>query len=432
MKKFLLITITLISALLISGCSANPPAYLKPNPQEKPLWTEVSFIEREIDPQLVQVSGGIALEGFGQLLGVEAVTEDTHTLLALGWEEGLASFFLLDLDSVKASILGTVSLKGPAPTLKAVAWPQVLLEARDEEGNFSWVLLDFSGEQGEILWQENAWVPPGLRRQPVWFNGEGWYYGPVDGPYFTDILTGETISEFQQGLNPVEKPWPYWAGGAAGSHLYLLPLEDGTVLQNLKEDNQVFLNFTEELVLNRDNSLLAWLQDGSLGLVDTAGEKRVIINTGIVPQTPLWSSESDTLYFLKGSEDFLGACCEELWAWTGETGFAQLFTLPGKWARWRLLAANDEAVLARAGDNGDLLVYFDVVDDKVYELKTSEYVWQDGTLIALLEDQLVRLSPAVGSRSLLKDVGGVKILQLINQFLFICKDGEVLIQQLYF
>ena len=432
MKKFLLITVTLILALLIPGCSANPPAYLIPNPQEKPLWTEVSFIELDFDPQLVQVSDGIALEGFGQLLGVAAVAEETHTLFALGWEEGLASFSILDLDSVKVRYLGTVSLKGPAPTLKAVAWPQVLLEARDEEGNFSWVLLDFSGEQGKILWQDNAWVPPGLRRQPVWFNGEGWYFGFVDGPFFTDILKGETFSEFQQGLNPVENSWPYWAGGAVGSHLYLLPLKDGTVLQNLKEGSQVLLNLTEELVWNRDNTQLAWLQDGSLGLADTAGETRVIINTGIVPQTPLWSSESDTLYFLRGSEDFLGSCCEELWSWTEETGYAQLFSLPGNWARWRLLAASDDAVLARAGDNGDLLVYFDLVDKQYYELKTSEYEWQDGTLIALLEGQLVRLSPAVGCRSLLKDAGDVKILKLINQFLFISQKGDVLIKQLYF
>ena len=158
----------------------------------------------------------------------------------------------------------------------------------------------------------------------------------------------------------------------------------------------------------------------------------MIINTGIVPQTPLWSSESDTLYFLRGSEDFLGSCCEELWSWTEETGYAQLFSLPGNWARWRLLAASDDAVLARAGDNGDLLVYFDLVDKQYYELKTSEYEWQDGTLIALLEGQLVRLSPAVGCRSLLKDAGDVKILKLINQFLFISQKGDVLIKQLYF
>jgi hypothetical protein len=432
MKKITLITVTLICLLCIQGCSSSPPAHLISPLPDQPLWTEVGIIESSLDPKLVQASGDIALEGFGQLLGVMEITEDSNTLLALGWEQNLASFFLIELDSVKVRTLGTVSLKGPAPTLKAVAWPQVLLEAKDEEGNFSWVLLDFSGDQGKIVWKESTWVPPGLRQQPVWFNGDGWYCGPIDGPYFTDILKGDTFSEFQQGLSPVDNPWPSWAGGTEGSHWYLLPLEDGSVLQNLKEDSQVFLKYNQELVWNMDNSLLTWLQDGSMGLVDSTGETKTLLTSGVVPQSPIWSSASDTLYFLEGSEDFMGTCCKELWSWTNETGFSQLFSLPGNWARWRLLAACDDAVLARAGDNGELLVYFDVAAEKMYELRTSVFTWQDGTLIASLEGQLVRLSPATGSRVILKDAGEVNMLKLVNQFLFFSQDGEIYIKQLFF
>ncbi len=432
-KIVLLFAAALAIALLFAqGCSVSDKLGLMGNshPKTQPLWSEVKLVQNPRRPELISAAGDIALEKFGEFRGFAAIPEEKHTLLALAWQDEIASLYSLDLRSVEVTGLGAVALKGPAPALEAVAWPWVLLGAEDEEGNHSWVLLDLSGGQAEIAWQASAWVPLGLRRQPVWFNGESWYLGPVAGPYFTDILSGETFNEFQEGLNPVNNAWPRWAGGVAGSHWYLLPVEEGSVLQNLSNGAQVSLSYNQEMVWNSDHTLLAWRQEDSLGLADTAGKTRTIVSGGVLPQSPMWSAASEKLYFLGGAKDYFGTCCNELWAWTEETGPVQLFSLPGNWAQGGLLAATDDAVLGCPGDNGEHLVYFDVAADKMYELKPKEFKWQEGTLIALLEDKLVRFSPASGSRVILKDAQDLKILALVNQYLIYSQGDAVYIKQL--
>ena len=273
-------------------------------------------------------------------------------------------------------------------------------------------------------------MPPGLRRQPLWYNGESWYMGPVAGPYFTDILSGKSISTVPEGINPVKNAWPSWAGGAAGSHWCLLPEEDGSLLQNLQSGAKISLPYNQEMVWNSDKTLLAWLQDDSLGLVDTAGETRVLISSGVVPQSPLWSDSGEKLYFLGGDRDCFGTCSKELWFWEENASPVRLFTLPGNWPQWRLLAATDDAVLGRAGCNGELLVYFDVAAGIKYELKSDAYKWQDGALIALYEGKLVQISPASGFRVILKDTQGFEIFTLVNRYLIYFMDGVVYIKQL--
>lgn len=432
MKKILILTAAIAIILLFAqGCSVQEKLHsIGAPPKSKPLWTEVRLAQSSCSPELSQAAGDMALEGFGQFRAFAPIPEDQHTLLALAWENEVASLYSLDLHAVEVTELGSVALKGPAPALEAVAWPWVLLGAEDDGGNHSWVLLDFSGGQAEIAWQASAWVPPGLRRQPVWFNGDSWYLGPVAGPYFTDILSGKTFNEYQEGLNPVENAWPLWAGGVAGSHWYMLPLEEGSVLQNLKTGTQVPLNCNQEIVWNKDNTLLACRQEESLGLADTAGRTSALVSGGVLPQAPLWSADSDKLYFLGGSKDYFGTCCKELWAWTEEAGPVQLFTLPGNWTQWRLLAASDDAVLGRAGDNGELLVYFDVSAGRMFELKSNAYKWQEGTLVALLEDRVVRLSPASRSRIILKDTQELEILDLVNHYFIYSLEGAVYIKQL--
>lgn len=432
-KKLIFITAAIALTLVFAqGCSVVDKLDIlgKSPPKSKPLWTEVQLVQNTLSPELSQAGGDMALEGFGQLLAFAAIPGEEHTLLALAWQDEIASIYSLDLNTVEVTNLGAVALKGPAPALEAVAWPWVLLGAGDEEGYHSWLLLDLSGEQAVIAWQASAWVHLGLRRQPVWYNGESWYLGPVAGPYFTDILSGKTFNEFQQGLNPVNNAWPRWAGGAEDSHWFLLPLEEGGVLQNLKTGAEVSLDYYEEMVWNQDNTILAWRQEESLGLVDTAGRTRTLVSGGVLPQAPLWSEDSNKLYFLGGCKDYFGASCDELWAWTEETGPSKLFSLPGNWAQWRLLAANDDAVLGRAGDNGELLVYFDVAASKLYELQTNLYKWQQGNLIALLEDKVVRLSPALRSRVIFKDTKGLEILALVNHYLIYSLEGVVYIKQL--
>jgi len=432
-KKIDLLPAAIIFAifLFVQGCATSDIIHRagSPRPNSKPLWTEVAAAESPLSPELGRIGKNIELQGFGQCLAFAAGPED-KSLLALAAQAEVISIYLIDLRNNKVKNLGALRVKGPTPVLEAYAWPWVLLGAAEEGGNHSWVLLDVSGERLEIVWQESAWVPPGLRRQPVWFNGESWYMGPLAGPYFTDIISGKSISQVPEGINPVKNAWPSWAGGAAGSHWCLLPEEDGSLLQNLQNGGQITLPYNQELVWNSDKTLLAWRQDESLGLVDTAGKTKVLISSGVLPQSPLWSDSGEMLYFLGGERDCFGACSKELWVWEDQSQPVRLFTLPGNWPQWRLLAASDNAVLGRAGDNGELLVYFDVAAGKIYELKSNAYKWQDGALIALFEDKLVQLSPASGSRVILGDTQDFEILALVNQYLIYSLDGVIYIKQL--
>jgi hypothetical protein len=417
--------------LLVPGCSTSKIIGLTGNspPESKTLWTEIAAAESPLSPELKRIGKDIELKGFGQLLAFAEGPADT-SMLALAAQAEVVSIYLIDLRNIEVKNLGALMLKGPTPVLEAYAWPWVLLGAAEEGGAHSWVLLDVSGEQLEIAWQGSAWVPPGLRRQPLWYNGESWYMGPVAGPYFTDILSGKSISTVPEGINPVKNAWPSWAGGAAGSHWCLLPEEDGSLLQNLQSGAKISLPYNQEMVWNSDKTLLAWHQDDSLGLVDTAGETRVLISSGVVPQSPLWSDSGEKLYFLGGDRDCFGTCSKELWFWEENASPVRLFTLPGNWPQWRLLAATDDAVLGRAGCNGELLVYFDVAAGIKYELKSDAYKWQDGALIALYEGKLVQISPASGSRVILKDTQGFEIFTLVNRYLIYFMDGVVYIKQL--
>lgn len=434
MKKkiaFLPAAIIIAFILIVQGCSSSDIIRGVGNspPKSKPLWAEVAAAESPHSPELRRIDKDIELKGFGQFLAFVAGPED-NSMLALAAQSEVVGIYLIDLRNIEVKSLGALRLKGPTPVLEAYAWPWVLLGAAEEGGSHSWVLLDVSGERLEIVWQGSAWVPPGLRRQPVWFNGESWYMGPVAGPYFTDILSGKSIGKVSEGINPVKNAWPAWAGGAAGSHWCLLPKEDGCLMQNLQTGEKISLPYNEEMVWNSDKTLLAWHQEDSLGLVDTAGKSRVLISSGVLPQSPLWSDSGAILYFLGGERDCFGTCSKELWVWEEKAEPVRLFTLPGNWPHWRLLAAADNAVLGRAGDNGELLVYFDVAANKIYELKSNAFKWRDGVLIALFEGNLVQLSPASGSRVIIKDAKDLEIIALINRYLVYSQGDVVCIKQL--
>lgn len=416
----------------MGGCSSWEQSKLvdSQRPETLPVWAAVEITVDPASPQLNQLDEDMILDGFGQVKGFWALPGAEDSLLVLAWQNGIASFYALDIDRAQVDKLGAIALLGAPPAVEVMAWPQVLLGAQDEAGNHSWVLLEFLEGQVKILWQASAWVPWGIRRQPIWFNGERWFMGPVRGPYFTDILTGKTLCKFEGGHNPVLHPWPSWAGGTAAAPFYLVPKEEGSLLVDLASNTMSPLYYDQGLAWNRDYSMLAWQQDGSLGFVDSAGKPRNLASEGIVPQQPLWSADGEDLFFFKGSNDLFGACCKELWTWNEQTGSRRLFTLPENWPRWQLLAAVSNAVLAQAGENGDLLVYFDLAAGKMYELKESAYAWQAGDLVALDASVAVRYSPGKNPRIIFRDVSDLKILALLNRYFIYSLDGAVHIKEL--
>ena len=430
-KKIISWVVAILFALLVlSGCSGEGTVIGAPA-VNKPLWSEVQPIEDPHNPELSIIDEDLALEGFGQLLAFSALSEDRDTILTLAWQENVASLYILEMSSLEVTSLGAVALSDSVPRLEAVVWPWVLLATSNEEGDHSWVLLDCSGEKAEVAWYGDALVPDSLRQRPVWHNGEGWYLGPVTGPVITAIPSGKTLRGFEEALNPVVDQWPHWAGGVPGSHWFLLPRENGCRLQNLKTGKQIAVPTCDEAVWNHNNTHLALLQGTSLELVDITGKTSTPIDADVLPRAPLWSDDSDKIYYFKGTMDCFGPRYKELWAWTEDGGSSQLFTLPGSWACWRLLVAGDGAVLASAGDQGQLLVYFDAAGEKIYELETGIYKWWGGRLVTLFEDgRLVAFSPGCDPRVILRDVKDLEILALIGQYLFYSLDGVVYIKPL--
>lgn len=418
--------------LLISGCTAWEKSKLVDGypPETYPLWTQVEMTADPNTPRLCQLDDDIFLEGFGQLLGFWSLPDGGDSLAALAWQNGIASFYSLDLAGEEVVSLGAIALLGEPPTIEAMDWPWVLLGAQDEGGNHSWVLLDFSAEGDKIIWQASHWVPLGMRRQPVWYSGGKWYMGPVFGPYFTDILSGEKVCQFEGGLNPVTNHWPSWAGGTPGGPFYLMPREEGSLLIDLAEGGQVALNCDRGLAWNAGKTWVAWQEGESLGLATTTGQSRVIVSEGVVPQQPLWSAEGDNLLFLKGSSDLFGTCCRELWLWTEKGGSRKLFTLPENWPSWQLLAAVDDAVLAQAGDSGELIIYFDVAGGKMYELEDDGFAWQEGELVALYRGSAVRFAPGKDPRIIFRDVEDLEVIALVDRYFIYSLDGIIHIKQL--
>ncbi|MGI6366404.1 MAG: hypothetical protein ACOX2G_11910 [Bacillota bacterium] len=410
-----------------TGISLNPPKAVS-------LWTEVAGTINPRAPQLNPEGGDICLEGLGEILGFFAIPQEDWQILALDWANGILGFYILDLHTRSVNDLGGIQFRGSQPKLETFAWPHALLSASDDQGNFSWVLVDLAEGKPEIAWESHAWVPQGLRRRPLWWSGETWYIGPISGPSVTDALSGKTVAgkPKYEIVNPVAEAWPRWAGGVARSKWYMYPiLGGGSSLVDLETGFERRLTQDQEFVWNAPRTQVAWLQDGVLGVLDPYGKSTVLPIADIVPGTPVWSGNSDTLYFLGGEDNYFGPTWKTLWGWDKETGPRPLADLPGNWNRWRLLYATSEAVLAAAGENGEHLIYFDVANDKVHQLNcASQHLWQEGVLIALVGNDLLRLSPGFDAKVLAREAQDYTLLGMVNQFFIYSNQGKVYIKQL--
>jgi hypothetical protein len=398
-------------------------------------------------PVLSQESGDIVLDEMGHVIGLGAIPDQEREVLVVDWQDGVAGFYLLDLHSRTIADMGGIELLGPRPRLDSYVWPWVLLQTENDRGSHSWALIDLSSGQAQIAWSYSAGVPQGLRRRPVWFNGSSWYLGPVTGPRITDILTGRRVGGHDfEPVNPVSHPWPRWGGPVTGSHWYMVPVSGGgSALINLETNSQLLLAQDQDIAWNTGNSRMAWRQDNQLGLLSTEGQIDPLDLGDVIPGPPLWSSNGENLYFLGGEQDFFGTTWRDLWVYDEqdpegpeegyywETGARPIVTLPGNWTRWRLLAATDEAVLAAAGENSELLFYFDLMTQKTHEIKGTEagnWVWQGGTLIAVRAGEIIRISPGFGIRNVSREAKGYSILGIVNQFVFYTHDGRVFIKQI--
>jgi len=330
--------------------------------------------------------------------------------------------------------MGGIRLQGKPPKLETFVWPWILLNGEDDDGNRSWLLVDVSSGKAEVAWSSYAWVPQGLRRRPVWYSGQDWYLGPVSGPAVTDALSGETVAgkPKYEIVNPVTENWPRWAGGVSYSNWYLYPVRGGgSALVDLATGIERLLDLDQELVWNMERTLLAWTQDGEMGLLNPRSGPTTLVSSGIVPSAPLWSSNGDSLYYLGGEDNYFGTTWKSLWTWEEETGVQRLFSLPGNWNRWRLLAATEEAVLAAAGDNGEHLIYFDVANEKYHELNSvQQWLWREGTLVFLREGDMLRLSPGFETKVLVREAEDITLLALVNQFVIYASEGKIFVKQL--
>lgn len=425
----------LLSMLVLSGCAqgnglgkAGPPLLTS-----KPVWTEVSLLAPPRNPALVQEAGDMVLDGLGEFIGASYIPDADRQILVMDWAENVLGFYIADLYGRKVHVLGGIEIRGGRPRLAASVWPQLLFYDQDDDGNRSWLLVDLAGEEPEIIWQGYAWVPPGLRREPVWFGGENWYMGPVTGPAITRIPSGETAAgrPDYEVLNPVTETWPLWAGGVSNSSWYMYPVRDGgCALLDIETGREHLVTKCQELAWNEERTLLAWAEDGQVGVLDAQGKNVALIIQGWSGQI-CWSETGNSLYYLGGEENFLGVTWEALWRWEEETGVRRLASLPGTWNKWRLLRATEEAVLAAAGGNGETLFYFDVANEKIYELKDVEqWLWQAGVLIFLRQGELLRLSPGFDTRIILRDAGECTLLGLVNRFVLYTLHGKVYIRQL--
>lgn len=400
--------------------------------ESKPLWEDIQSVAISHTPSLELDGGDLVMEGFGQLVSFYALPEEDRKILVLDWQDDVLSFFTLDLHDRSVADMGGLKLKGPLPKVERFSWPWVLVQSSDSQGNFSWVLLDLSSGQAEIAWQSFAWVPQGLRRRPVWQGADTWYLGPITGPFVTDILTGDTVPDSAKYnyLSPVGQDWPRWAGGVSGSDWYMPPVDGGAVLVNLRTDSVQFLEQHGDWAWNQDRTRAAWCHDNQLGLLEPGSGASTLNISGVVPGVPRWSMESDKLYFMGGEEDYFGITWKSIYAWEEEVGAQQLFALPGKWSRWRILAATDQAVLAVAGD-GECLIYGDISNDKLIELSgVHQWTWQDGNLVALNQEEMTRISAGFDPKVLIREIEDVELHSLVNQFVIFTQNGKTYIRQL--
>lgn len=425
----------LAAMLLLQGCQKTGSSGIPPNQRKTvPQWTEVAGTENPREPRLSPEGGDICLEDSGEVMGFYAIPDEGWQVLALDWADGILGFYILDLYTRSVENLGGIQFQGAQPKLDTFAWPYVLVSASDDQGNFSWALVTLEQGEPEIAWEHHAWVPQGLRRRPLWWSGENWYLGPISGPTVTDALSGQTVAGKPKHkiVNPVSEAWPRWSGGVASSNWYMYPVQGGgSSLVDLASGFERLLTQDQEFAWNAQRTQVAWLQDEVLGVLEPRGKSTVILTTGIVPGAPLWSGTSDTLYFLGGEDNYFGATWKTLWRWEKETGAQQVADLPGNWNRWRLLSATDEAVLAAAGDNGEHLIYFDVANEEVHHLNCArQYLWQEGLLIALVEGDLLRLSPGFDVKIVAREAQDYNLLGLVNQFVIYTSQGKVYIKQL--
>lgn len=429
----------ILAAMFFTACSAGEGGgelWQRENGPETPeqLWTEVALSEPEqARIELVQTSGDVILEGAGSLLALLPLPEQDRQLLAVDLVDASVRLTLLDLNRLETEALGSVLLVGSTPVVADYSYPWLLFQTANSAGMFQWLLLDM--EHWEIEWQHAAWVPRGMRRQPVWCHDDTWLLGPVSGPTITDVLTGRPMIErlVHSPLNPLSQPWPGWAGPAPASW-FAYPAEgeeEAVALINLKTGEQLLFPAGNDLVWQSQGKLLAWTEESIL-TVASPGEEAAQPMGAQPVCSPLWSGEGEYLYYIAGSRDYLGITWNGLWRWQEKEGPLLLSELPFSMGRWQLLAASDRSVLAR-GDNSEVLVYFDLVETQHWELSEIEpgnWLWSAGNLFAAADGELLRLTPGAEKRVIARYENQVELIALVDNYLAFQVDEQVLIKQI--
>ena len=439
LKQMKLLVTAIVIALIASACNGGGNAWTPGSPangRQQDLWENISLQQGEpTEHSLAQSSGDLVVEGGGQVLAVLAWPHDQQQLLLVDYADSTVMLTVLDLNSLSTEPLGSITLEGEKPVVAGYRYPQMLLQADDGQGFFQWLLVDI--EEWQILWQHSSSVPEGLRRRPVWHNGATWLLGPVSGPGILDILTGEVAVRelLYTPVNPLTQAWPRWSGPARVGSLFAYPATDDSqdviALADTQTGEQWAFPGGRQIAWAQCGGWVAWIHMDRLYVFGPDGQIRQP-QPDVPASSPMWSQDSGRLFFIAGSEDYLGVTWNELWSWQEGEEPELVRELPPALGRWRLLAAADEAVLAAAGDNNELFMYMDFVGDRQWELAgetTTSWLWHRGNLFAENEGNLIRISPGGTKRTLDAVEGDLKILAVIENFLIFTVDGQLQIKQ---
>lgn len=427
--------ITAIFIMFLAACSSSNGGgggWLPPSGQVTPveLWSRASLVEPgEQGIQLAQQSGDLVLQGAESVLALLAVPEERQ-LLAVDRVLHTVRLTLLDLNRLETYPVGDIVLEGAEPAVAGYHYPWLLFQASNSDGMFHWLLVDIS--EWEQVWEHSAWVPEGLRQKPVWYHDGNWLLGPVSGPRITDVPhSSRPIDQLEYApLNPLTRTWPGWAGPAGPWFAYPAKHqeEEKIALINVDTNFQLLLPAGQQLRWDSQAGALAWIVEEQLVVV-RPGEQALEPMGDQPVCAPLWSGQSQHLYFVAGRRDYFGVTWDRLWSWQEGEKPVPEYDLPPVLGRWRLLAAADEAVLAAAGD---VLVYFDLVERCHWELGAVEpgnWLWAEANLFVVNDGELLRISPG-GSRRLLQQFEHpVRLLSLVDNYLAYQVEDQVLLKQ---
>ncbi len=439
MKLIKVVVAAMTVLLFVAGCSAGDNTW-KPinsdNGSLQPLWEHVALQPpAQTGHSLAQISGDVIVQEGGQALAVLDWPDDDRQLLLVDYADSVVMLTILDLNSLGTEPVGSILLQGEEPVVADYHYPHILLQADDGQGVFQWLLVDI--EQWDIVWQHSSTVPQGLRRRPVWHNGESWLLGPVSGPGIKDVLTGEFAvgKLLYTAVNPLVQPWPLWSGPAQVGSLFAYPAteqgQEVMALADTKSGQQWAFPGGRQIAWAQCGGWVAWIHQDRLYVFGPDGEVRQPL--GDVPaSSPMWSQNSLQLFFIAGEEDYLGVTWKEVASWQPGEEPEFVRELPAALGRWRLVAAAEQALLAVAGTDSGVMTYMDLVNDRNWDLAANgndSWLFHNGNLFAQQDDDLVRISPGGSKRTLLSADGELGILTVIETFLVFTIDGQVQIKQ---